>query len=674
LEHGAERVVRQVKRDNFIRHNKGGTKIFRQICVWLLLFAFAADGIGVGTGLERVVSPARRYSANTQISLDTSNRDMLSQQRLEATLTRPSDTDKVVAIRLVSMTDESKQYDIYSVRYGDTDYYCNGGTYEGDASTAGLYYQDGWKFVAPDAFETSTSLSISYVTDTRNATSMRHVQVFAGSTATVTATTAGDGVESAYAAAVAEALKSAAATGTGLFLKYKDYNGENHTASYQATGATSAEQISYNALTTSFVKQTEQIAYYNLCYGNGVFQYMDGTAEMIGIYCHDKLKAEVKRKPQSNCFVLDTSESAQAYCYFDSYYAPEQNYYTTSWSDGSSSDPITVNESDWTLSGGALKMPDEGLYLPGRTSTGGVGYGIKGNFGAISAGQSVATELADYEWYGPASSDLGTVAVNHSAAITDGLKDIRGAASDYAGTVIKVNDTAVTEAKPYSDAYVQITADGKVTVLKESSKALSYTVVTQTKYTRLKTYTVRENNDIVEKLIRYDDGSESGSETFANQYGTQDWKIALVLSTPKPKDEDADDTDSKTETTKDDNTKKTSTDKDGDGILDSQQPSAISSSVGKVTQCKARRKGRHKIKLTWKKVSKASGYIIYYKTSRSGKFRKLTTISKNRASYTKKIKNKKQTYYFKVQAYRKNGQKRLYGAYSKTFKVTCKKR
>lgn len=72
-------------------------------------------------------------------------------------------------------------------------------------------------------------------------------------------------------------------------------------------------------------------------------------------------------------------------------------------------------------------------------------------------------------------------------------------------------------------------------------------------------------------------------------------------------------------------------------------------------------------KISWTKVSGASGYKVYRATSKSGKY-KLIKTTKSRSYTNKKLSNNK-TYYYKVKAYRKIGSKKVYSGNSKEFKT-----
>ena len=73
-------------------------------------------------------------------------------------------------------------------------------------------------------------------------------------------------------------------------------------------------------------------------------------------------------------------------------------------------------------------------------------------------------------------------------------------------------------------------------------------------------------------------------------------------------------------------------------------------------------------KLSWDKVSGASGYKLYRATSKSGKYKHVKT-TKSRSHTDKKLGNNK-TYYYKVKAYRNvTKKKQVSGSYSSAFKV-----
>ncbi len=70
-------------------------------------------------------------------------------------------------------------------------------------------------------------------------------------------------------------------------------------------------------------------------------------------------------------------------------------------------------------------------------------------------------------------------------------------------------------------------------------------------------------------------------------------------------------------------------------------------------------------KLTWKKLSGASGYEIYRSTKKSGKYEKIKTVTGGKTtSYTDKKVTMGKTYYYKVRAYKKSGKTKLYSPYS----------
>ncbi len=92
--------------------------------------------------------------------------------------------------------------------------------------------------------------------------------------------------------------------------------------------------------------------------------------------------------------------------------------------------------------------------------------------------------------------------------------------------------------------------------------------------------------------------------------------------------------------------------------------------VGKVPALKLKQK-KGTVTASWKRNTRAKGYQICYSTSKKWKNKKLKLTAKNKAV----IKNlkKKKNYYFRVRAYRLEGTKKVYGAWSSVKKIKIKK-
>lgn len=80
--------------------------------------------------------------------------------------------------------------------------------------------------------------------------------------------------------------------------------------------------------------------------------------------------------------------------------------------------------------------------------------------------------------------------------------------------------------------------------------------------------------------------------------------------------------------------------------------------------------------ISWKKVSNAAGYKIYYSTDKTFQKNVKTVTVKGNKTFSKKIKGVKagKTYYVKVRAYKKAQGQSVEGSYSKTTTVKIKKK
>ena len=93
-------------------------------------------------------------------------------------------------------------------------------------------------------------------------------------------------------------------------------------------------------------------------------------------------------------------------------------------------------------------------------------------------------------------------------------------------------------------------------------------------------------------------------------------------------------------------------------------------SVGKVSSVSVVKTTKNSVELKWKKVSKATGYQIYYKTKKDKNF-KIRKIVKKGSTVSVGVYNLRsdKTYYFKVRAVKKSSK----GKFSKVVKVKTKK-
>ncbi|MEY8392255.1 hypothetical protein AALA98_12940 [Lachnospiraceae bacterium 45-W7] len=90
----------------------------------------------------------------------------------------------------------------------------------------------------------------------------------------------------------------------------------------------------------------------------------------------------------------------------------------------------------------------------------------------------------------------------------------------------------------------------------------------------------------------------------------------------------------------------------------------------KVPSLKSARASGSKVKLTWKRDTKASGYYLYRSEKKKGGYKKIQTISGNKKlSWTDSGVSKKKTYYYKIRSYVKTSKGKKSSSYSKPLQV-----
>lgn len=92
--------------------------------------------------------------------------------------------------------------------------------------------------------------------------------------------------------------------------------------------------------------------------------------------------------------------------------------------------------------------------------------------------------------------------------------------------------------------------------------------------------------------------------------------------------------------------------------------------IGKVSSLRLKQK-KNTVTISWKKLTGVKGYQICYSDSKKWKGKKQKLVTKNNAVVKNLKKNK--TYYFCVRAYRMEGAKKVFGAWSSVKKIRIKK-
>ncbi len=97
----------------------------------------------------------------------------------------------------------------------------------------------------------------------------------------------------------------------------------------------------------------------------------------------------------------------------------------------------------------------------------------------------------------------------------------------------------------------------------------------------------------------------------------------------------------------------------------------VSSAVSK--NVKLKKLSSKKVKISWRKVSNCTGYVIYRSTKKSSGYKKIKTISSYKTvSYTDKTVKKGKTYYYKIKTYKKVGSGKIYGKATTAKKIKVK--
>ena len=82
--------------------------------------------------------------------------------------------------------------------------------------------------------------------------------------------------------------------------------------------------------------------------------------------------------------------------------------------------------------------------------------------------------------------------------------------------------------------------------------------------------------------------------------------------------------------------------------------------------------GKKSFTASWKKVSGASGYVVYYSTKKTSGFKAKTVKGSSKVKYTVKSLKKGRTYYVRSRAYRTVSGKKVYGPYTSSVRVKAK--
>ncbi|MDD5949849.1 MAG: hypothetical protein PUC39_09020, partial [Lachnospiraceae bacterium] len=406
------------------------------------------------------------------------------------------------------------QFNIYSVKYDNQEYYYSASK-TCDGTTPGLYYSDGWKFVFPSVQTGTASIEVQLTQFLYEPES--HLNVYDTSYQFVSSV----GSYETFTGSTVEAIKSA--FNEKLQMDYFDYSGTRKTISFSsACSVADSNQFGYDSLRFLHKNSntTNHFDVFDVQYGVDSFLYQRSTEDVLQVWSVAAPAVTAYRKSGTNQVMVDTNQSnATKYAQVTGLNHPN----TT----GTAQNGVDLSVSNSILYGtGRLELPEEGIYLPGKDIDGNE-FWLTAAFAVFEEGVGGAVNSAEtFTWAGPAASNLGNVTVGTTGRITDNLTDVNGSVADFAGYVTKVGTTTVTEDTPYKDEYVTIDYYGNVTVLK-AGRPQSYTLTTQTKYTKFQKYSYDGFITIVYENSKGIDGGTAVSDI---QYGYQDWEVSLTVT------------------------------------------------------------------------------------------------------------------------------------------------
>lgn len=395
-----------------------------------------------------------------------------------------------------------------------------------DGTTPGLYYDDGWKVVCDSAV---TSLSVRLIGKMR--ASNTPFSVYNSS-----ASISGSQGTKVSLDSIKSDLEST--LNNNLTIYYYDYDGSTSgTATYTSgVSAASGTQFGYDNLFFLYNSyDSSSLKYvFNIGYGGLEFVNSNDVHPILNVWKGDTPTISAYRESGTNQLKVfsnlnNPTEKQVIIQYFN---APNGK------ATGTGFIKVDNNKLKGTF---CLDYPEEGIYLAGSDSPNDTPkYYCKMCFGVQNASDAQVTTTSSYDtwgynWSGPKEADLGNISVNTSKNLSQNLKCYNGENGDYFGEVISVKYGETTLAsredssgnKVFYDDYVCIDTAGNVMAIQGNAIPRSYTVVTQTKYTKLKKVAAIDD----EYKIVYDNGTTDGGKTVSDiQYGYQDWEVSLTVT------------------------------------------------------------------------------------------------------------------------------------------------
>ena len=420
---------------------------------------------------------------------------------------------------------------IFSVKdSGGNEYFYKGESITADTTAPGVYYNgvasggldEGWYFVYPGT-DRSGSIQVQVLDFNSGYASIypTYLSQFSGYKA-------GDEItDSTIRSALrSNVLKSVADDSESLKISYINYSGvvQQSVKPAESAGATTfpVDALKYYVDSVNSVQ-----AVVKPYYGNRAI--LPTSDYRFNIFIGDSISNSPGVIANTNCFKLNSNMECDEYLAVGAYsIVPETGDNRVFYTNASAA--LKFSGSKLTSTDQLVKIPDEGIYIPlaRGSDTASLGYitakyiSILGENSKFSNSAIVIGKDSPYDRYGPktvtySSLEAGDVVGLRGATKFEGTHNSSVTDKDkwVLGEIVSVEGSDIGSG--YSDDYVTITPSGQI-IAKQASGALTYNLVTRTKYTKF----MQDSGNIL-----YSKNGAASSTDY--DIGYQTWNVTISI-------------------------------------------------------------------------------------------------------------------------------------------------